>query len=101
MATVARNLARARELREMTQLAAANAVGVDPQMLARWERGDTWINPGHLKLLSDVYTMGSVDVFFQDDPPALRPDSGSGATSGTRTRGAPGETRPRRPHAHG
>ena len=73
-ACVAVNLARARAKRGLTQLQAAVAVGVDPQMIARWERGDTQINAAHLKLLADLYEF-PLDAFYEENhrflPPVL------------------------------
>jgi transcriptional regulator with XRE-family HTH domain len=74
---VARNLRRAREkrLREgkrMTQTAVAVAIEVDPQMIARWERGDTQIGAVHLKQLADLYEI-PVEAFFEENHKFLPP----------------------------
>jgi len=76
---IATNLQRARKkFGNKTQLEVATSVGCDPQMLARWERGDTQINAGYLKLLADHFGV-PVDDFFDDDPKRLRISEGSGS----------------------
>jgi len=73
METVSRNLARVRKSLGMTQEDAARQAGVLLNNLARWERGEQWIDPGNLKLLADVYSR-PVDHFYLDEPPWLDKD---------------------------
>lgn len=68
MTLVATNLVRFRRLAKLTQEQAGHAIGSTGQQLARWERGDSWINPGHLKLLADKYQR-PVDHFYLERPP--------------------------------
>jgi len=43
--TLGQDIAAAREAAGLTQLALANAMGIDPQTISRWERGERRPSP--------------------------------------------------------
>ena len=61
-----RDIAAAREAAGLTQLALANAIGVDPQTISRWERGERTPGP------NDLYRIGE-ETGRTYDPPRIIP----------------------------
>lgn len=67
--TVGVNLRAARDQRDWTQRQVAEAVGVTPADVSRWERGTVEPGPSYRLLLADLFFDGDVSALYRTESP--------------------------------